>query len=75
MNRLTLKKTTVQNLTLQHMGRIQGGGTLKLCTADTCNYSECGTGPATIGGPACCPDTNYSQCGTGPASIGGPTCC
>jgi hypothetical protein len=57
LNKLSLKKATLNNLLPQVTRQVQGGGT-KLCTKFTCDYSQCGTGPATIGGPACCPDTS-----------------
>ncbi len=66
--KLELKKEAISNL---HMNEINGGG-------KTLNYSECGTGPATI---ICCAtvvktqcNTVYAICGTGPQTLDKVNC-
>jgi hypothetical protein len=60
--KLVFKKETISDLALKE---VRGGIALE---RPTLNYSECGTGPATIA-PCMCPETYfYSQCGTAPAT-------
>lgn len=64
--KLTFKKETISNLELN---RVLGGVNDVDTVRPTMDYSECGTGPATII-PCMCPYTYfYSDCGTGPATI------
>lgn len=65
--KLTFKKETISNLELNQV--LGGVDNLVAAVRPTMDYSECGTGPATIV-PCMCPPTYfYSDCGTGPATI------
>jgi hypothetical protein len=73
---LSLNKRTITNL--PGTERVVGGAVFK--TLNTCDYSQCGTGPATL--CQCtldCPSVNdptcYSVCGTGMATLGPNSCC
>jgi hypothetical protein len=66
-SKLNFRKVTVSNLEQE---TILGGAEANDLVAArlTENYSDCGTGPATIV-PCMCPYTyDYSECGTAPAT-------
>lgn len=65
IKKLSFKKVTISNLEL---GQVTGGAIQIAADVKTQDYSECGTGPATIV-PCMCPPTYfYSDCGTAPAT-------
>lgn len=63
--KLVFKKVTITNLEMNH---VLGGLAAINTVAQTEDYSECGTGPATIM-PCMCPTFEYSDCGTAPATM------
>ena len=66
IKKLALKKVTISSL---EQGKVLAGAAAIIAERPTMDYSECGTGPATIVPCMCPPTYDYSQCGTAPATV------